>query len=209
MNNNFYFVRHGKTVSNEKGIFMGTLDVCLSPNGIKQAVELYESAKDIKFDIAFSSPLSRALHTAYLVTGMAEPAGKDNTNYPFFFYPNIHIKHKIPLIIEPRLAERCLGDLQGVTKEGYTELDEFKKYKNKNITFQFDNCAKGGESFGDLEIRLTSFFEEINDNIDNKNILVFSHNGPIRVVKKYFENLSEEETLKLNNPHCEFIQYSE
>ncbi len=165
-NNDYFLVRHGKTVSNEEGIFMGTLDIPLSPNGITEALALHEQIREMRFDVAYSSPLSRALNTAYLVLGMARPVGKNGTNYPvpFYpdyplsFYPNDQITFNIPFLIEPRIAERSFGDLQGVVKEGYTKDPRFAKYAGRDVTKSFHDKADGGESFTELEMRLTVFF---------------------------------------------------
>lgn len=61
-----YFV-HSTTIDNEKGIASGWNDVELSELGRKQAKELKEMIKDIKFDVVFCSDLKRAVESAKLI----------------------------------------------------------------------------------------------------------------------------------------------
>ncbi len=65
----FYFMRHGETDWNKKNIYMGTQDIPINNDGIRQAeeaVELIESA-DIDIDYIVTGPLSRAVSTANIV----------------------------------------------------------------------------------------------------------------------------------------------
>ena len=57
-----YIVRHGQTDSNLAKVF-NTYIEDINENGIKQAEELRDKIKDIKFDIIYCSPLLRAVHT--------------------------------------------------------------------------------------------------------------------------------------------------
>lgn len=65
-----YFVRHGQTDANASmtnGHSIAELDEPLNAIGIKQAEELAEQLKDIKFDALVSSPLKRAVQTAEII----------------------------------------------------------------------------------------------------------------------------------------------
>lgn len=55
-----YIIRHGETQENRDGIIQGQRDTKLNEQGRKQAVLLGEGLKDVKFDTAYSSDLSRA-----------------------------------------------------------------------------------------------------------------------------------------------------
>ena len=203
--NEYYLVRHGTTVSNEKGIFMGTLDIPLNEKGIREALKLRDKIKDIHFDIAYSSPLVRAYQTAVIVLGMAEPIINENGIYTLCYYKNEEILHKIPLHIEPKLAERNFGDMTGTVKKDFET--KFPQYKGRKVNKSFNDKPFKGENFRDLDNRLVHFFNDLENINTNKKIIIFTHNGPLRIARKYLENLSEEETLKLNNPHCEIIKY--
>ena len=55
-----YIVRHGETNLNKTRILQGAFDEPLNEEGIRLAKISGQNLKGIKFDEAFSSPLSRA-----------------------------------------------------------------------------------------------------------------------------------------------------
>ena len=65
-----YVIRHGQTDLNKVGRMQGRLDLPLNEYGIKQAENLRDKIKDIKFDYVFSSPQERAIQTAEIATGL-------------------------------------------------------------------------------------------------------------------------------------------
>ena len=83
-----YIVRHGETDWNREHRIQGQIDIPLNDQGKLDAKKAKEKLKDINFDIVFSSPLSRALETAKIIT--------DNE-----------------IIIDNRLIERGNGTLEG------------------------------------------------------------------------------------------------
>ena len=101
-------VRHGESVWNKENRFTGWTDVCLSENGIKEAIDAGKvlKSKGFTFDLAFTSVLKRANDTLdYILKEMGES--------------NIEIRKSW------RLNERHYGALQGLnkdeTKEKYGE----------------------------------------------------------------------------------------
>lgn len=83
-----YFVRHGQTDWNKELKIQGQHDIELNEQGIEEAEQLAEKLSEVSFDVAFSSPLKRALKTAEAV---------------------YHGK----IIADIRLAERQFGSLEG------------------------------------------------------------------------------------------------
>lgn len=59
-----YVIRHGETSANTEGRFQGQMDYPLNENGISLAKVTGKALCDVKFDICYSSPLSRAMDTA-------------------------------------------------------------------------------------------------------------------------------------------------
>ena len=57
-------VRHGQTDWNLKHLMQGMTDIPLDETGKMQAFNVKEKLKNVKLDICFSSPLSRAIETA-------------------------------------------------------------------------------------------------------------------------------------------------
>ncbi len=97
---NIYIVRHGQTDYNVNGRYGGRLDVPLNYVGIKEAYEVKEKLKGIKFDLVFSSPLQRAYTTAQIITDE-------------------------PIIRDDRIIERSNGDLEGKLKSEIKDLPDF------------------------------------------------------------------------------------
>ena len=64
---NIYFVRHGETVWNTKGIMQGRLDSELTEKGVLQAENLSEQFENIDFEAVYSSELGRAYKTANIL----------------------------------------------------------------------------------------------------------------------------------------------
>ena len=65
-------IRHGETAWNRQEIFRGVYDIPLNENGRLQARHLSKALASRGIDVAYSSPLSRALETAQIVL---EPHG--------------------------------------------------------------------------------------------------------------------------------------
>ncbi|MBN2300057.1 MAG: histidine phosphatase family protein [Acholeplasmataceae bacterium] len=104
-------VRHGQTFYNANGIVQGRVNIPLNSVGRKQALTLGKmlAKKKESFDVIASSPLSRAIETAYIISKALD-------------------YHK-PIRIEQRLLERDFFHLDGqpvdeamplVRQKGYT-----------------------------------------------------------------------------------------
>jgi broad specificity phosphatase PhoE len=87
----FYFLRHGETEANARGIVSGSLDVDLTPLGRKQAYEAARALADEPITAIYSSPLRRARETA-------EPVAQ---------------ALQLSVRIIPELVERSQGELEG------------------------------------------------------------------------------------------------
>ena len=62
-----YFIRHGETDWNKDGKLQGRVDIPLNEEGRHVAELTCEALKEEHFDIAFTSPLSRAYETAEII----------------------------------------------------------------------------------------------------------------------------------------------
>jgi broad specificity phosphatase PhoE len=98
-----YIVRHGQVPHNAMKQY-NTSDEDLTELGIKQAEQLRDKIKNMKYDIIISSPLIRAKHTVNII--------------------NIN-NNKI--IFEDRIKERSCGDLSGKPLE-VTNREEYWNY---------------------------------------------------------------------------------
>ena len=101
-----YLIRHGQVNPNLYGIYCNQ-DEDLNETGIAQALSLKEKIKDIHYDIIYSSPLTRAKHTAEIVNSAHKQILTDN-----------------------RLTERNPGNLTGQPLK-VTNKDEYWNYYSK------------------------------------------------------------------------------
>jgi broad specificity phosphatase PhoE len=66
--NRFFLIRHGETEFNRLGIFRGRYEVDLNDRGRRQAGEIGAVLESEGIDFIFTSPLSRAVETAEIVS---------------------------------------------------------------------------------------------------------------------------------------------
>ena len=85
------------------------------------------------------------------------------------------------------------------------DICEFKKKRKKDYNIEYLKLvrnyivtSKGAESIQDIICRLNLFFEYIKlQHDDNSQLLVVTHNGIMRIIKKYYMN--EENNLDSEN----------
>ena len=128
-----YFVRHGKTTMNEKGLWSGNIDCDLTKEGINQILESFSNYSSSDFDVYFCSPLKRTKQTLNLIVGEQTP------------------------IIDERIIERNFGDWEGkpysIIDKETTELyiqgfvqppngETYQEVKERVISFVTDLFTK-------------------------------------------------------------------
>ena len=87
-----YIVRHGETDWNQERRMQGEHDTPLNKNGKELARITARALEDVPFDLAISSPLSRALETARILIG----------------------DRKIPVLRDSRIREINWGEWDGI-----------------------------------------------------------------------------------------------
>lgn len=157
-----YLIRHGETDQNKQRKLQGQSNCELNEYGRKLAEITGEALKDVPFDYVFSSPLSRALETARIVTG----------------------SRQIPLIEDERIQEISFGEYEGLCcgREGYNIPDA-------DFTCFFDAPDKyhvppGGESFEEIIARTGDFWRELTENQEyrDKTILISTHGCALKAL---------------------------
>jgi len=179
MNNyqNIYLLTHCESCYNKLGIFTGKIDSKLSEDGHKHAERLAIELKNKKIDIAFVSPLTRT---------------KETLKHILKFHP------KTKVIVDKRLIERDYGSLSRKNKEKYKK-DHPDLYHVYHRSYEI--VPPGGESMIEVEKRVFDFIKDLLKIVrrDHSNALVVCHGNSIRPIRKYFENLSSEQMMKLEN----------
>ena len=156
-----YLIRHAESMGNVEEFFQGSLDVEVSPKGLRQLEELKERFKNIKLDRIYTSPLKRAVKTARYVN----------------FYQHID------LIKIPELSEINAGGFQG---EKWSDLpllypQEYRDWKENQENFQ----SPDGESMKDVYNRMTGAMNKIISENKNRTIAVISHGCAIKTYQCY------------------------
>lgn len=171
-----YLVRHGKTDANEIHCLIGqSSNIDLNSRGISEANELKKKIKDIKFDICYSSPLTRALSTAKILVG-----------------------DKVEIKDDPRIMERYLGELEGKDRE----LLDIVKYNDYNLNSGEANVEKIRDLFSRCN-EFIEFLKKSYPS--DATILVVSHYGCVRVMHHILSNSKDEEKysdIYIENCYC-------
>lgn len=202
-------VRHGESEWNEKNLFTGWADVELSEKGVEEAKlggrMLKEEGYD--FDIVYTSYLKRAIHTMDNILNEME-------------------RTWLPIVKDWRLNERHYGALQGLDKAETAakygedqvliwrrsfdvkppELDPTDERAPHNMeayrNVEDKDILPLHESLKETIERAVPYFEETikPQMLDGKRVLIVAHGNSLRSLVKYFDNMSDEEIMKVNIP---------
>ena len=180
MQSNLVLVRHGQSEWNEKNLFTGWKDPNLTKKGVEEAIEAGKllKAKNMKFDLMFTSNLIRAQETGRLIL--------EEMNLT-----NITIEK------DQSLNERNYGDLAGLNKD-----DARKKWGDEQVHIwrrSFDVPPPGGESLKNTAERVLPYFHknimpEVKKGLD---ILIAAHGNSLRALVMELENISSNEIVNL------------
>lgn len=154
-----YLLRHGETDWNKQKRVQGHSDIPLNEYGKFLAKETAKALKKISFHAAYTSPLQRAKETADIVLG----------------------ERKISLYEDPRIMEIGFGEAEGMcyTEENPTqESEEFHNFFSKPHQYK---VPQGGESFQQLEQRVSDFLDELylKQQYQDKTILISTHGAAV------------------------------
>ena len=172
-------VRHGQSEWNLKNLFTGWKDVGLTEKGVAEAKTAGErlKRKGLKFDIAYTSVLTRAQRTLDLMLAELGQTG-------------------LKTIKDQALNERDYGDLTGLNKD-----DARKKWGEEQVHVwrrSYDVAPPGGESLKDTLARALPYYmvHVQPDVLSGKSVLISAHGNSLRALIMAIEGLTPEEILK-------------
>lgn len=160
-----YIIRHGETEWNKVKRLQGQTDIPLAEEGIRLARETGAGMKDEPIDLVISSPLTRAVQTAKLLT-----EGRN-----------------IPILTDNRIIEISFGDWEGeCILDSKVLPPEFRKLFYEDPLHCI--CPPGGETFDEVRIRTGLFFQSLVENpeYEHKNILISTHGAAGRCLLTQF-----------------------
>ena len=178
MDNVLVLVRHGESEWNKLNLFTGWKDPGLSEKGVEEARAAGRllKAEGYKFDVAYTSSLSRAQQTLDIMLQELGQTGLET--------------HE-----DQRLNERDYGDLSGLNKD-----EARKKWGEKQVHIwrrSFDVPPPGGESLKDTGARVLPYYEtKILPELEaGRNVLVAAHGNSLRALIMKLEGLTGEEIV--------------
>src|SRR5262249_37865162 len=180
MSGTLVLVRHGQSEWNLKNLFTGWRDVGLSEQGVKEAKAAGEklAERNVKFDIAYTSALSRAQVTCQLILDAVGQSGLET-------------------IKDQALNERDYGDLVGLNKDDARQRwgeEQVHKWRRS-----YDIQPPGGESLKDTGARVWPYYmHEMQPHVlRGETVLVAAHGNSLRSLIMALEGISGEEIVKL------------
>lgn len=176
-----YILRHGETSWNARHLFQGQVDTTLDDNGRAQAAQAKKRIQSLglSFDAVYSSPISRAVETVEIVTGL--PREK--------------------IVLDDRLKEMNFGPLDGTPFDLHAPqvghlFDDPVHYIP----------PEGAESYDQLENRLASFYTELAQKRPGRSILVGCHGCAIRLTMVWMGYLKLGGIWKQGIGNCALIE---
>lgn len=216
----FYIVRHGQTDWNNLGLNQGWSDTPLNALGQFQALKARDALRDVRFDIAYSSPLQRAAKTCQIILGRTIPDKSifDNLDLEDAIELNhIYRRHNdlnanCYIYYMEDLIERGLGVFEGKEgsriheiswKDGFN-ADRFKMESVPHMFCRVDRVLK------QIQIDALANYGE------DAKILITSHAGILRIVDYVLRGGTEQglfysalydSAINLHLKNCEFKVY--
>ncbi|WP_269933249.1 2,3-bisphosphoglycerate-dependent phosphoglycerate mutase [Aminobacter sp. HY435] len=180
MSGTLVLVRHGQSEWNLKNLFTGWRDPGLTEQGHAEAKAAGEKlkARGLKFDIAFTSALSRAQTTCQHILDVL---GQSD----------------LRTIRNAALNERDYGDLNGLNKD-----DARAKWGEEQVHIwrrSYDTPPPGGESLKDTGARVWPYYmHDMQKHVlSGGTVLVAAHGNSLRALIMALEGISGPDIVKL------------
>ncbi len=213
---NIYLFRHGQTVFNRDGIFTGWKDSRLTAQGKKHALGIARQLKDVEFEVAIHTRLSRSRDT---------------------LAPVLKGHDECKLILEDdRMIERSYGNLEGESHASFIErigkrqfdlraegdaVVSLNKANRKKVekffgTAEYDAIHRGykvaapeGESFADVEKRVGSFIKDLKKFMrkNEVSVAISAHGNSIRLFRKIMEGAHRKSVVQWVIPYDRVYVY--
>lgn len=181
MTGTLVLVRHGQSEWNLKNLFTGWRDPDLTPLGVEEANAGGKALAEygIRFDVAFTSNLSRAQKTLGIIL--------DNVG-----------QQGLETIRDEALNERDYGDLSGLNKD-----DARARWGEEQVHIwrrSYDIPPPGGESLRDTGARVWPYYltEILPRVLRGENVLVAAHGNSLRSLIMVLDRMNKETILNLN-----------
>ncbi|MDR3643887.1 MAG: histidine phosphatase family protein [Clostridia bacterium] len=160
-----YLLRHGLTQGNEKGQYVGRLDMPLSAGGERQLEKLAKDHQYPQAEAYFSSPLSRCVRSMEIL------------------YPDVQ-----PLLIDG-LAECNFGEYEGKTLDELKGETSYQNWVSGLRSGDSSAAPPAGESSADFQLRTCRAFAQIAERLmrsGTTRAVIMAHGGTIMTILGMF-----------------------
>ena len=106
--------------------------------------------------------------------------------------------HGLDILVDDRLIEQDYGIYEGVSR-----FDEGFLANKRHFAFRYP----GGESMMDMAHRVYGLLEELRQSCAGKNVLLVCHGGVCRVIRTYFEDMTNEEYFHYSEENANVRTY--
>jgi len=173
-----FVVRHGESEWNSGVAKRLREDVRLTETGVAQAHSLAGIFKEISWDAIYSSPLTRAQHTARIASSRSD------------------------ILIDPRITETYFGEMEKIEIDQKKWMDVWQEYWEGNT-----GLIAGAETFEDMKTRVDNFLNEILTAHKGKDILLVTHGGTQKFIWCYFNEHPSDSNYHKISPlgNCEYF----
>mmetsp|Transcript_10184 Transcript_10184/g.30727 ORF Transcript_10184/g.30727 Transcript_10184/m.30727 type:complete len:230 (-) Transcript_10184:32-721(-) len=199
LKNNYWLVRHGRSLANEAGIIIAKKENGVKPEygladlGKKQALEagallkerLASSPSGLSKLVVYSSPFSRTIQTAQ---GVLEGAGIPET----------------PIQMKDELMERGFGTVLE-TKSALDGYNKTWEQDAKDTAYKAGSLegSDDGESVDDVSARVRSMFKGFEEAHEDMNILLVSHGDTLSIMQATMEEGDRKQHTRYQFSNCE------
>ncbi len=201
-------LRHGESTWNKENRFTGWTDVDLTDQGRREAAAAGTllAAEGFDFDVAYTSVLTRAIRTLWIVQEQMD-------------------RLWLPVIKDWRLNERHYGALQGLNKaetaaaHGEAQVKIWRRsYDTPPPPLAADDARHPGRdrryaSLAPAELPLTESLKETvarvvpywtetiaPDVVAGRRVIIAAHGNSLRALVKHLDGISDAEIVELNIP---------
>lgn len=171
-----YLIRHGMIDTGNVKRYIGITDLPLNQPGIYQAVYLKRYFKEIPINRIFTSPLTRCVQTAKIIS--------DGKKQPY------EIVKEFEEINLGLWENKPIHEIRTNFKKAYEERG------NHLLTYK----PPQGESFQQLEDRVLPAFKRIVKDY-TENVLIVGHAGVNRTILREIERISIQDFFQIQQPY--------
>lgn len=172
-----FVVRHGESVWNKTKRISGQLDPALSEAGLAQGQRLCNALSEVRLDAIYTSTLSRSIETAA---------------------PTAH-RHGLTSRACHWLDEQSFGSLQGRYRDDRdpVALALWNERGANVLRFQ----PPGGETYDDLERRVTAGLRQLCEHQVGRTVLIVGHRNSNRPLLAALLGWTSEEAIAIKLKH--------